>query len=415
MSHYPVTAEYSEEFYLSVNPDIAEAVRRGDWPQGYTHFCVTGKSKGRLSLPEIDEAWYASAYPLVAVEIEQGKASSPADHYKRIGQYRGYLPNRSARRPDDPADTRSKFGGLWTDHRNALDVIEGKRHLGFISEEQATLLRKWIVDGYAVLESAVDADILDHAQEDLEKAYAGKLPGLRYAVHAISQNTDWVPEALINPAKALDVHWFSLAIRELIFSDRLVRFLGLIFERRPLASQTLGFWRGSSQAGHQDSAYVNYSLPLQFAASWIALEDVKVGAGELFYHVGSHAMPEYLYNKAFKGAEEAKRAAPGCDLSQDYPRHISLIAKQAEGMGLKKECFLAKRGDILIWSADLAHGGSRISGDQTRKSVVTHYCPSDVVPLYFETKSGRKILPHRNVAFYTSGHYDVPAPNEQKI
>jgi hypothetical protein len=36
-----------------------------------------------------------------------------------------------------------------------------------------------------------------------------------------------------------------------------------------LVTQTLAFWRGSAQNGHQDSAYVNYSTPMQFAASWI--------------------------------------------------------------------------------------------------------------------------------------------------
>jgi hypothetical protein len=410
MAHYPVTSEYDEEFYLKVHPDVAEAVKRGDWPFGYTHFCVDGKTKGRLAVPEVDEAWYAGAYPLAATEIAQGKAASATDHYHKIGQYRGYLPNKSAKRPDDPAATRSKFGGLWTDHRNALDIVQGRLDLGFINDEQATLLRKWIADGYAVLESAVDPEILDKAQEDLEKAYNGAMPGVKYAVHGMSQSTDWIPEALTNPAKALDIHWFSPAIRDLIFSDWVLRFLGLIFERRPLASQTLGFWRGSAQDGHQDSAYVNYSLPLQFAASWIALEDVKIGAGELFYHVGSHTMPEFLYDGKFKGAEEAKRVMPDCNLKQDYSRHIALIGQQAAGMGLRKEHFLAKRGDILIWAADLAHGGGPISGDQTRKSVVTHYCPADLVPLYFESRPGHHVFPHGNGAFYSSSHYGANLP-----
>ncbi|MFN2624275.1 MAG: phytanoyl-CoA dioxygenase family protein, partial [Chthoniobacterales bacterium] len=119
------------------------------------------------------------------------------------------------------------------------------------------------------------------------------------------------------------MHWVSDPIRDLIFAPKVLSFLHLIFERRVLASQSLGFWRGSAQEGHQDSAYVNYSLPMQFAASWIALEDVQEGAGELFYHVGSHRMAEHLYRGKFKGLADAERAGADPDfLNNQIKAHI---------------------------------------------------------------------------------------------
>lgn len=397
--------EYDEAFYLARNPDVAEAVQRGDWPSAMTHYFVDGMRKGRVAAPEVDAAWYLAAYPLAVSEIAAGAAEAAAGHYHRIGRFRGYLASATARRPDNPAATRSRFGGLWTDAGNALDVVAGRLDLGEITEAQAVLLRKWIADGYVVLPGAVPEALLDAADADLTRAYHGEIPGLRFAVHGLSQDTDWVPDALARPAKALDLHWVSAATRDLIFCEVVLKFLHLVFQRRPLASQSAGFWRGSAQDGHQDSAYVNYSLPMQFAASWIALEDVHAGAGELFYHVGSHKMPEFLYAGQFKGAEEAKRVRSNADLSKDYPRHIDLIRLQAEGAGLPKDRFLARRGDILIWSADLAHGGGKISVEQTRKSVVTHYCPADLVPSYFEQRPGRALLQHDSGAYYSSSQY----------
>jgi ectoine hydroxylase-related dioxygenase (phytanoyl-CoA dioxygenase family) len=247
--------------------------------------------------------------------------------------------------------------------------------------------------------------VLDRAEEDLDRAYRGEIPELRFNVHTKGRACAWCKETLELPCKALDLHWYSAAIRQLIFADDLLEFLHLIFERRALASQTLSFWRGSAQGPHQDSAYVNYSLPLQFAASWIALEDVQPDAGELFYQVGSHRLPEFLYAGRFKGSEDARRTNRDLDLTADLARHLVWIREQAAGAGLRTERFLAKRGDVLFWSADLAHGGGPISGVQTRKSVVTHYCPAEVAPSYFETKPNREVKRFGERSYYSSSHY----------
>ena len=61
--------------------------------------------------------------------------------------------------------------------------------------------------------------------------------------------------------------------------------------------------------------------------------------------------------------------------------------------------------DVLFWNADLAHGGAPISSVQTRKSVVTHYCPADVVPIYFERTPHREVRSFEQRAFYSSPNY----------
>ena len=110
-----------------------------------------------------------------------------------------------------------------------------------------------------------------------------------------------------HPSKALDIHHFSPGVLRSMFAPAIGEFLGLIFQSKAFASQTLGFLRGSAQEGHQDSAYVLYTIPRQFAASWIALEDVTLGAGELFDHVGSHRLEDFTYGGADKSVAEARR------------------------------------------------------------------------------------------------------------
>ena len=58
------------------------------------------------------------------------------------------------------------------------------------------------------------------------------------------------------------------------------------------------------------------------------------------------------------------------------------MQRQSEAAGCELVRFLPKKGDALIWHADLVHGGSpRTDRDLTRWSLVSHFCPLDVGPL----------------------------------
>jgi ectoine hydroxylase-related dioxygenase (phytanoyl-CoA dioxygenase family) len=189
-----------------------------------------------------------------------------------------------------------------------------------------------------------------------------------------------------------------------MFAPKITAFLGLIFESASFASQSLGFLRGSAQEGHQDSAYVVYTLPRQFAASWIALEDVTIGAGELFYYPGSHRFPEFLFGGAYKSVSEARRmGTPEPILDAEIRAHVAMLETRARKLGLQKEVFAARAGDALIWHSDLVHGGNPVSSEVTRKSFVTHYCPRFAAPVFAE-HSPTKLVEHEG-HLTTTSHY----------
>ena len=76
----------------------------------------------------------------------------------------------------------------------------------------------------------------------------------------------------------------------------------------------------------------------------------------------------------------------------------------ATDAGLSIQRFQAKKGDVLIWAAGLMHGGSLVEQPaRTRKSLVTHYCPADLHPMY-AYKGGR--VKRKSVA----GHYVMAEP-----
>lgn len=269
-----------------------------------------------------------------------------------------------------PNGFRSRFGGLWTDLSNARDLADGKAQLGLMTAEERALLEAFIDDGYVIIRGAVPLDVVEALRADVQ--------GLR------NENPDdvWVEvnghqhrrlelADFRTRFKLLDLHRHYDSARRAMFAPRLARLLQLIFERPPLAFQSLYFERGIGQPLHCDTAYVKVSSPMEFAAAWIALEPIVAGSGELELYPRSHALPE----KLFRGGRKS-----GPPPAHIYARQLRSRCRKA---GLANERFIAQPGDVLVWAADLAHGGSRVLDKTlTRQSFVVHYCPLNVQPIY---------------------------------
>ena len=89
-----------------------------------------------------------------------------------------------------------------------------------------------------VLKGAIPADLLDRAEEELDRAYRGEVPGLVFSCPSVAPGEiPWEEGVSQHPAKGLDLHWLSPVVRDLIFAPELRRFLELVFERRVLASR----------------------------------------------------------------------------------------------------------------------------------------------------------------------------------
>jgi len=271
----------------------------------------------------------------------------------------------------------SQFGGLWTDLTTAKDIVQGKLNLNWLTMEEAKLLEHWIDWGYVIIPNAVPEVEIDALTKELELTLSGETPKkASYWDNGIKCFGDADFEVMQKPeAKLLDLHTTSDAAINVIFSHKIQRFLHLIFERPALAFQSLTFLYGSQQPVHQDTAFVLVDSPLEFVAAWVAVEDIKEGSGELIYYPGSHHLEETLFEGKYKWAP------PQTPELKNYSERLHHKAKDAN---LKLQSFRPKKGDVLLWSSDLIHGGGPINNPTlTRKSIVTHYCPFDRQPMYF--------------------------------
>jgi ectoine hydroxylase-related dioxygenase (phytanoyl-CoA dioxygenase family) len=105
---------------------------------------------------------------------------------------------------------------------------------------------------------------------------------------------------------------------------------------------------------------------------WVALEDITPENGAVFYYPKSQNLPEYNFSH-FK-------STPLDTAYSDYIEYEDFIEKIVEAYQFEKKPFYAKKGDVLIWSSNIIHGGSKVLNEQaSRYSMVTHYYFKDCI------------------------------------
>lgn len=341
-----------------------------------------------ISLNDRPLSYFDESNDIVVINRESFSVNSayiPAGCISRLGlevRHSGGAIS-SLRHPDQErtgnAQTNSLFGGMWIDQADWEETLLAKQSAGTISSQLGSLIRDFVRDGYVVIPKAVSELTLAQTNRDIEKAWQGGWPGLKMEVYSIPGH----PHAVIDvdakfqneTHKLLDTYVFMRSAAEVAAAPAVVEFMTAVFEDQPKAFQQLTFGWGSQQAIHKDTAYVKIDgNPMSMMATWVALEDITEGTGELEYYVGSHKAPDYIFGGVSKWLE----ANPS-----QFDDFLAALHIDAKTYNHPKAKFLAKAGDVLIWHADLAHGGSPITRPGvTRKSIVTHFTAARNDPYY---------------------------------
>jgi hypothetical protein len=152
-------------------------------------------------------------------------------------------------------------------------------------------------------------------------------------------------------------------IRNISLNQKLVPILTQFLPDIPVLCNTLSMDYGSQQNLHRDTLYMTPKTDNNLVATWIALEDCHADAGPLAYVPGSHKIPTYRFSNGQVHT-----------VIEEMPQWDKYIKDQITNLQLKEEVFLAKKGDVFVWHAELVHGGSPINNFRvTRKSLVSHY------------------------------------------
>ena len=236
------------------------------------------------------------------------------------------------------------------DASNSLTEMPKSPKYSMIDEGLRTKLLPWSEKGYVVLDNFFDGKEIDRINKEVENLIKSEKVKFRYKNKIMFA---------INKSSTL----FDFGANK-----KLIDILNFLLGKDVELFQSINFLTGSQQRTHSDSIHMTTFPYGNLIAAWVALEDISIDSGPLHYYPGTNNLP-YIMNKDFGNSGSKHKL--GNKTYADYEDHIESIVKKHN---LKKEVFLAKKGDVFIWHANLLHGGEPVlNKESSRKSMVFHY------------------------------------------
>ena len=263
-----------------------------------------------------------------------------------------------------------------------------------LSPEDAELARTYHRDGFLVLSGMFDETLIDQAVKEMNKHY------------------DQL--GVVQKDRALNLWQTKPAVKQLASDPKIMDTLQMLYGRRPIPFQTLNFKYGSQQRAHSDSIHFQ-SMPQRYLAGvWVALEETNEDNGTLQYYPGSQRWPIFDYSVIMNQLETAQHAGDVQFYEDNYETFMEAMIKD---IGAEPEGLRAKKGDVIIWAANLVHGGLPIrQKGRTRFSQVTHYFFEDC--LYYNPSHSNIVTGEWSVASQiniATGQREWGSYNGQKV
>ena len=324
---------FCEREYLAMNPDVRAGLAAGQFTTGRDHFEKFGHAEGRLGRePEKIGAFFGSQ-PV----DEQALPAYRAEHFPYAGPH------------------------PWLDRPDWEQLLAAKLSRGELTPADAEVCRHWAREGYIILKGLVPAPLLDAGWKAYEQAIAAgmvKLPEDKIGAH-----DPW-------PGRYLDPHLKVPEFCPVMRHPAILRWVGLLMDREPAPFQSIASHKGTQQEPHSDSIHMT-TYPLGYlTAAWIAFEDIHPDSGPLVYYPGSHRLP-YVFSREVG-------ISPGEFVSAGYVAYAAKYEPFIRGLLQQHACapayFQAGKGDVLLWHANLIHGGApRRDVTRSRRAMVCHY------------------------------------------
>lgn len=249
-----------------------------------------------------------------------------------------------------------------------------------LSDEQRAAYER---DGYLVFDPEIPTSILDGILSDLDGKYTNPMrviDGVTYDLGRIQNAWKVSPN-----------------VKSAALTPKVLALIEQLYGRKPLPFQTLNFSVGTEQATHSDTIHFN-SMPATYMCGvWLALEDMDMDVGPLMYYSGSHKFHEVTlddlgtrvqvmttpyYNLLFR-LKRRLLPRPGPIPPTPYENmhetvygryYEPFIADMVAHSGMKPVYATIKKGQAVLWAANLLHGGTpRRDKTRTRHSQATHY------------------------------------------
>jgi phytanoyl-CoA hydroxylase len=242
------------------------------------------------------------------------------------------------------------------DRLNSRNELPQQAEFNELDKQTQDQLLSWSENGYAILPNFLSHEKVNQINAEVDRLLYTKSVSWKYGnkiMFAIKR---------------------SRLLMNIGLDKKISGILNLLMAKEVELFQSINFKTASEQRTHSDSIHMSTFPHGNIIAIWIALEDITEQNGLLHYYPGSHKLP-YVMNKDFEN--EGSSMLLGNKTYSDYEDKIADVVEES---GLKKATFTANKGDLLIWHANLLHGGEPlVDKNSTRKSMVFHYYAKDAI------------------------------------
>jgi len=247
-----------------------------------------------------------------------------------------------------------------------------------ISEEMKNLAIKFHEDGYLIIDLEISEETIESIKEEMHLALKRENKKTQSDIYTYSDSPRLFEEWKNSPN-----------IRKLCLNERLISILEFLYDREAFPFSTINFFKGSNQPLHSDAIHFHTIPSLWMSGVWVALEDTNEENGTLNIVPGSHKWTVYDYetlnlphtDEQEDGEEKNYR------IYEDFIRKL-VLSKKAKSTPVP-----LRKGQCLIWAANLLHGGAPISDNsKTRFTQAIHYfykgCDKYYTPMFSKISSG---------------------------
>lgn len=268
-------------------------------------------------------------------------------------------------------DFPDKTSKAWLDIEDSAIAAPAEKAFLSFPENIQQKIKNWSANGYIIIEGLLKDQDIDAVNAEIDRLMqSGKLK-------------------FTSGNKLMFANRVSPLIQSITTNPQITSVLNFLLNKNVVPFQTINFIHGSEQRAHSDSIHMT-TYPLGYLiAAWIALEDITTDNGPLFYYPGSHKLP-FLLNSDYNTSSSLLTL--GNKKYSDYEDVLEAVMHEKH---FNAKTFLAKKGDILIWHANLVHGGAPIINKSlTRKSMVIHYYADDVIKYHEITERPSLLKDH---------------------
>lgn len=283
--------------------------------------------------------------------------SNQLQHNKIL--YKKYHINKNIYAPIGSADFKNQDGERpWLDQPDAREKLQAHPDFAKFSPEIQQQLLHFIEEGYLILKKFFSEEAVYQLNTDIDRLLQERAVDFNYTGKKIMES----------------FRMSDIANRGFFKNAQLLDLLSFILGKKVIPFQSINFIEGSEQRAHSDSIHMTTEPKGYMIAAWIALESCHAGNGPLFFYPKSHRLP-YIMTADYPSGNT--KWLIGNESNRRYEDKIAEVIQQNQ---LQKKYFIAEKGDVLLWHANLIHGGEPICDKgATRKSMVAHYFAEGVI------------------------------------